>query len=115
MATSSGAGGAGGLVGEDSVHHRQVVAERLAGGGRSDDHHILACENGFQSARLVGVELVYAALAHHAHQALVERGGEVGVATGPRGGYPVGGNVTAEVLVAFQLVEELQYIHSASI
>src|SRR3989304_4672 len=104
MATSSGAGGAGGLVGEDSVHHRQVVAERLAGGGRSDDHHILACENGFQSARLVGVELVYAALAHHPHPALVARGG-----------YPVGGNVTAEVLVAFQLVEELQYIHSASI
>ena len=47
--------GARALVAHQQIEHRQVVAERLAAGGRGDDDHVLAVLNLVEGVGLVGI------------------------------------------------------------
>ena len=61
-----------GRIPDDGVEHGDVVAERLAGGGGSGDHHVAARERMLDGDRLVGIELLDAARLEHPAERLVD-------------------------------------------
>ena len=71
--------GAGAVVGQQPVGHRQVVAKRLAAGGGRHHHHVLAGFERGESLRLVGVEARDAACFERLAQGGVDGRRQVGV------------------------------------
>ena len=62
--------GAGAWIGQQQVQDGQVVAQRFAAGGGGDHHHVLALFDRLEGFRLVGIELMDAAV----HQGLPQGG-----------------------------------------
>ena len=68
---------AGPWVARDEVQYGEVVAQRFAAGGRGDHYHVLVFTDRLEGFRLVGIELVDAAVLEGLAQGGVKRLGQV--------------------------------------
>ncbi len=67
---------------EDALHHRQVVAKRLAAGRGRDEHHVLTITDEAHGLGLMPVEPLHAALCQYVFQLRIHPVGPVFVISG---------------------------------
>ncbi len=103
--------GAGGGVVEQAVEDRQVIAQRLAGGGCCGDCDVLALGEGCQRCRLVLIELVDATVGQRHAQAVIEVIWPRRVGPGCGRQTPPGGDVAREFEIELESLHGPGYGH----